>query len=131
MIDYKTWGGEDIDEPSHKQMRDACALPVTVAAALMADAHLGYGVPIGSVVAMDNAVSPGRGHWLPNGDVRLRSWASSPVQWGRPPTWCLAWATRTAFAPLPTGPVVRCPVPKPRRLLTTSGSGYGCSRKKI
>jgi tRNA-splicing ligase RtcB len=59
MIDYKTWGADGIDEPSHTQMRDACALPVTRAAALMPDAHLGYGVPIGAVVGLEDALSPG------------------------------------------------------------------------
>ena len=33
-------------------------LPVTVAGALMPDAHVGYGVPIGAVVALDGAVAP-------------------------------------------------------------------------
>src|SRR5208282_2609111 len=59
MIDYKTWGAEGIDEQSHKQMRDACQLPVAVKAALMPDAHLGYGVPIGAVVGMKDTLSPG------------------------------------------------------------------------
>src|SRR5271166_3654331 len=59
MIDYKTWGAEGIDEKSHAQMRDACALPVARAAALMADAHLGYGVPIGAVLGLEDALCPG------------------------------------------------------------------------
>ena len=33
-------------------------LPVTVAGALMPDAHAGYGLPIGGVLATDNAVIP-------------------------------------------------------------------------
>ena len=33
-------------------------LPVTVAGALMPDAHVGYGLPIGGVLATDNAVIP-------------------------------------------------------------------------
>ena len=56
-IDYRQWG-EDIDEKSKEQMRDACALPVSRAAALMPDAHLGYGLPIGGVLATENAVIP-------------------------------------------------------------------------
>ena len=59
MIDYKTWGAEGIDGQSHKQMRDACQLPVAVKAALMPDAHLGYGVPIGAVLGLKDALSPG------------------------------------------------------------------------
>ena len=39
-------------------MRNACALPVAVAGALMPDAHVGYGLPIGGVLATDNAVIP-------------------------------------------------------------------------
>jgi tRNA-splicing ligase RtcB len=39
-------------------MANACALPVAVAGALMADAHVGYGLPIGGVLATDHAVIP-------------------------------------------------------------------------
>ena len=39
-------------------MANACALPVAVAGALMPDAHVGYGLPIGGVLATDNAVIP-------------------------------------------------------------------------
>jgi len=39
-------------------MEKACLLPVTVSGALMPDAHLGYGLPIGGVLAADNAVIP-------------------------------------------------------------------------
>jgi tRNA-splicing ligase RtcB len=40
------------------QMENACLLPVSVAGALMPDAHVGYGLPIGGVLATDNAVIP-------------------------------------------------------------------------
>lgn len=50
--------GEDIDDISKQQIRNACRLPVSVAAALMPDAHCGYGLPIGGVLACDNAVIP-------------------------------------------------------------------------
>src|SRR5664279_4929370 len=39
-------------------MRQACALPMAVGAALMPDAHVGYGLPIGGVLALENAVVP-------------------------------------------------------------------------
>jgi tRNA-splicing ligase RtcB len=39
-------------------MEVAMKLPVTVAGALMPDAHHGYGLPIGGVLATDNAVIP-------------------------------------------------------------------------
>jgi len=57
-IEYRTWGASEIDETSHAQMRQACALPVARAAALMPDAHVGYGLPIGGVLACENAVIP-------------------------------------------------------------------------
>jgi tRNA-splicing ligase RtcB (3'-phosphate/5'-hydroxy nucleic acid ligase) len=56
-INYPMWG-DDIDAEAHAQMRDACSLPSAVAAALMPDAHIGYGLPIGGVLACDNAVIP-------------------------------------------------------------------------
>ena len=56
-ISYKTWG-EDIDETAHEQMRNACRVPGAVGAALMPDAHLGYGLPIGGVLAVEDAVIP-------------------------------------------------------------------------
>ena len=57
-IEYKVWGRERIDENTFTQMADACRLPNAVGAALMPDAHLGYGLPIGGVLALDNAVCP-------------------------------------------------------------------------
>lgn len=56
-LEYRTWG-EDIDEGAHRQMRDACRVPSAVGAALMPDAHVGYGLPIGGVLACENAVIP-------------------------------------------------------------------------
>jgi tRNA-splicing ligase RtcB len=56
-IPYQTWG-TDIDQASHEQMRQACALPLARGAALMPDAHVGYGLPIGGVLALENAVVP-------------------------------------------------------------------------
>ncbi len=56
-IDYPTWG-EEIDQAAHAQMRQACKLPCAVGAALMPDAHVGYGLPIGGVLACEGAVVP-------------------------------------------------------------------------
>ena len=39
-------------------MYTAAKLPIAVAGALMPDAHSGYGLPIGGVLATDNAVIP-------------------------------------------------------------------------
>ena len=57
-VPYRTWGAEGIEEGSHAQMRQACSVPVATAAALMPDAHIGYGLPIGGVLACENAVIP-------------------------------------------------------------------------
>lgn len=57
-IAYKTWGEDGIDQASHSQMKTACSVPVAVGGALMPDAHVGYGLPIGGVLATDNAVIP-------------------------------------------------------------------------
>jgi len=54
---YNLWG-TDIDPAAAEQMDTAMALPVTVAGALMPDAHVGYGLPIGGVLATDNVVIP-------------------------------------------------------------------------
>ena len=56
-IAYRQWG-QDLDAQSIQQMERACSLPVALAAALMPDAHVGYGLPIGGVLATDNAVIP-------------------------------------------------------------------------
>ena len=54
---YKQYGA-NLDKNSVEQMRNACKLPVAVRGALMPDAHLGYGLPIGGVLATDNVVIP-------------------------------------------------------------------------
>lgn len=56
----KIWGrpGEDIEQTSVDQARRACELPISVAGALMPDAHVGYGLPIGGVLATRGAVIP-------------------------------------------------------------------------
>ncbi|HEY0784213.1 MAG TPA: RtcB family protein [Thermoanaerobaculia bacterium] len=54
---YRRWG-EGLDAEAIQQMERACQLPVSVAGALMPDAHVGYGLPIGGVLATDNAVIP-------------------------------------------------------------------------
>lgn len=56
-VPYRQWG-RDLDAQSVRQMDRACALPVALAGALMPDAHVGYGLPIGGVLATDNAVIP-------------------------------------------------------------------------
>ena len=57
-ISYRTWGADEIDQGAFKQMDLASQLPCATGAALMPDAHIGYGLPIGGVLACDNAVIP-------------------------------------------------------------------------
>ncbi len=56
-IEYRQWGDE-IEDGARQQMAAACRLPIATAAALMPDAHYGYGLPIGGVLACENAVVP-------------------------------------------------------------------------
>ena len=57
-ITFSIFGQEHIEEGALHQMYQAAKLPVSVAGALMPDAHSGYGLPIGGVLATDNAVIP-------------------------------------------------------------------------
>ena len=52
------FGARHIEEGALQQMQIAARLPVAVAGALMPDAHQGYGLPIGGVLATDNAIIP-------------------------------------------------------------------------
>ncbi|GAB1405315.1 RtcB family protein [Lentimicrobium sp.] len=56
--DFKIYGAENIDAETIQQMQMAMKLPISVQGALMPDAHLGYGLPIGGVLATYNAVIP-------------------------------------------------------------------------
>mgnify|MGYP000890771027 CR=1 FL=1 len=47
---FQQWG-TDLDPQAVLQMEQACSLPVAVRGALMPDAHVGYGLPIGGVLA--------------------------------------------------------------------------------
>ena len=52
------YGDVNLDKGSRDQIRNASELPITSACALMPDAHVGYGLPIGGVMATRNAVVP-------------------------------------------------------------------------
>ena len=56
-VKCRQWGVH-LEHDAVMQMEKACLLPVSVAGALMPDAHVGYGLPIGGVLATDNAVIP-------------------------------------------------------------------------
>lgn len=55
---YNIYGEQHIEPGARQQMDVAMKLPVTVAGALMPDAHQGYGLPIGGVLATKNAIIP-------------------------------------------------------------------------
>lgn len=57
-LPYRVWGEDLIEPGAREQMDVAMLLPVARAGALMPDAHVGYGLPIGGVLAAENAVIP-------------------------------------------------------------------------
>jgi len=57
-LPYAIWGADLIDPQALVQMETALRLPISVAGALMPDAHVGYGLPIGGVLATVGAVIP-------------------------------------------------------------------------
>jgi tRNA-splicing ligase RtcB len=57
-VPWRLWGNVNIEETCVRQMENACRLPVSVRGALMPDAHAGYGLPIGGVLAVRDAVIP-------------------------------------------------------------------------
>jgi tRNA-splicing ligase RtcB len=57
-IHFDVFGSEHIEDTALQQMHQAARLPVSVAGALMPDAHSGYGLPIGGVLATEGAVIP-------------------------------------------------------------------------
>jgi tRNA-splicing ligase RtcB (3'-phosphate/5'-hydroxy nucleic acid ligase) len=78
-LPYRVWGVEGIDPAALQQMNNSMRLPVTVAGALMPDAHVGYGLPIGGVLATEGAVIP----YAVGVDIgcrmRLSVFAASPI----------------------------------------------------
>src|ERR1700745_955027 len=56
-VKYRQWG-EGLEHEAVMQMEKACLLPVALTVALMPDAHVAYGLPIGGVLATENAVIP-------------------------------------------------------------------------
>lgn len=57
-VHFNTFGAEHIEQGAFHQMYTAVKIPVAVAGALMPDAHHGYGLPIGGVLATKNAIIP-------------------------------------------------------------------------
>ncbi len=56
--DYHIFGKQFITDDAVRQMETALRLPIAAKGALMPDAHSGYGLPIGGVLATENAVIP-------------------------------------------------------------------------
>jgi tRNA-splicing ligase RtcB (3'-phosphate/5'-hydroxy nucleic acid ligase) len=57
-ISFNVFGADQIEPGAMHQMYTATKLPIAIAGALMPDAHAGYGLPIGGVLATENAVIP-------------------------------------------------------------------------
>jgi tRNA-splicing ligase RtcB len=57
-VPNKVFGAHLIEGGALAQLYTAAKLPISVQAALMPDGHQGYGLPIGGVLATDNAVIP-------------------------------------------------------------------------
>src|SRR6266487_2719105 len=57
-VDFNVFGSDYIEAGALDQMNSATKLPIAIAGALMPDAHQGYGLPIGGVLATENAVIP-------------------------------------------------------------------------
>lgn len=55
---WRCWSCGYDDPLAKEQMVEACSLPVSVGGALMPDSHMGYGLPIGGVLAVRDAVIP-------------------------------------------------------------------------
>lgn len=57
-VNVNIFGQDFIEAGAIDQIRTAARLPISFAAALMPDAHQGYGLPIGGVLATEGAVIP-------------------------------------------------------------------------
>ncbi|MFO7655328.1 MAG: RtcB family protein [Candidatus Krumholzibacteriia bacterium] len=96
-VPYRTWGTE-LDPAAVQQMDNAVRLPIAVAGALMPDAHVGYGLPIGGVLATEGAVIP----YAVGMDIACRmkltvlDWPATTLQ-QRPEALVDAIETETAF----------------------------------
>jgi tRNA-splicing ligase RtcB len=55
---FNIFGSDYIDPEAIRQMNEAVRLPVSIKGSLMPDAHVGYGLPIGGVLATYNSVIP-------------------------------------------------------------------------
>lgn len=56
--EFSVFGRQHISSNAYQQMELAMRLPISKKGAMMPDAHQGYGLPIGGVLAAENAVIP-------------------------------------------------------------------------
>ncbi|HEX8551349.1 MAG TPA: RtcB family protein [Abditibacteriaceae bacterium] len=96
-LPYVTWGAEGIDVGAVSQMENAMRLPVAVGGALMPDAHVGYGLPIGGVLATKDCVIP----YAVGVDIacrmRLSIYPQSPIVLGQKSSFEKALVSQTVF----------------------------------
>jgi len=96
-LPFQTWGLEGIDAGAVAQMQNAMRLPISVGGALMPDAHIGYGLPIGGVLATKDAVIP----YAVGVDIacrmRLSIYSQSPIVLGQKSSFEKALENHTAF----------------------------------
>ena len=57
-VELKVFGRPLIKSNAYQQMRTAMKLPIVRRGALMPDSHLGYGLPIGAVLATEESIIP-------------------------------------------------------------------------
>jgi tRNA-splicing ligase RtcB len=57
-VPFTVFGENEIENEAKYQLYESLKLPVSVKGALMPDGHAGYGLPIGGVLATNNAVIP-------------------------------------------------------------------------
>lgn len=57
-VPFRIYGEDMIEDEAMRQMSVASRLPVSVRGAIMPDGHAGYGLPIGGVLATENAIIP-------------------------------------------------------------------------
>ena len=57
-LSFKNYGNAEVEPAALQQINLALRLPIAVQGALMPDAHAGYGLPVGGVLAVENAVIP-------------------------------------------------------------------------
>jgi len=136
---HRTWG-TNLEEQAVQQMHNACDLPISIRGALMPDAHVGYGLPIGGVLGTENAVIPYAVgvdiacrvkisvydlpvEWLETGEERLISAIDQETRFGIGANFKRPRQHSVLDADWSVSPVTKQHKDKARKQLGTSGSG--------